>query len=47
MWPDIRNVSTKKRRGMLRMITNVLRAGVHGAVLASRNCNWIKEWAQI
>ena len=46
MWPDIRNVSTKKRRGMLRMITNVLRAGVHGAVLASRNCNWIKEWAQ-
>ena len=28
------------------MITNVLRAGVHGAVLASRNCNWIKEWAQ-
>ena len=45
-WPDTRNANTKKRLGMLRMITKVLRAEVQGEVLASRSCNWVKEWAQ-
>ena len=45
-WPDTKGANTKKRSGLLKMITQMLRAEVQGEVLASRNCNWVKEWAQ-
>ena len=45
-WPDTKNRGKEKRKKMLRMITNTLKVETQGEVLASKNCNWIKEWAQ-
>ena len=44
--PDTKDVNTRNRKGMLKRITNMSRTEVHGDVLASRSCNWIKKWAR-
>ena len=46
MWPETRDLNVKKKRRALRMITNMLKTGTQGEVLASKSCTWIKEWAQ-
>ena len=46
IWPETMNLSIKKRRKALRMITNMLKVDTQGEVLANKNCTWIEEWAQ-
>ena len=45
-WPDIRDSSTQRRKGQLKMITDLLKTEVRGEVRATRECKWIRGWAR-